>query len=161
MDGSELFDTTRAKRPPKKKPAAQPSPLAHLMFAVYRSEYQQRFGTFPAPPAARDWMVLKRLVANADEATVEQFIRAYVAWDDPWVTKCGHTLGILSVKWNEVGALIRATQQQRGAVPQCQHEPKCPTAAAHSAAMIAALKATTTASSPESSHILSKLRSPF
>ncbi len=149
MTDGTLFRTTKRRVKDAADPAVGAA-LQHLMFGVYQAAYLARFGEVPNLHP-KDWKALKKLVTAYGVEMVEARLKAYLRWDDQWVTDAGHTLAVFDQQWDRLAALVRKRNGSGGGVQGCQHQPACPTAAVHSRRLVEARKTSPSAPSPTAS----------
>ena len=92
---------------PTPKPAKDKAPPAalHGLMAQYRDGYAQLVGE-PPHVLARDWAILKRLVAEFGAEKVADRLKAFLAWDDPYVRSTGYALHVFDRQWNSLAASL-------------------------------------------------------
>jgi hypothetical protein len=79
--------------------------IPKLLLTRFDQEFQKRFGE-PAPiDGAKDAAIMKKLAADRGVERVEELIVAFFDSDDPWIQKCGFTVGTFKT---QVGKLIVA-----------------------------------------------------
>ncbi len=99
--------------------------LIHLYVALY----SELLGEKPLI-TKKDGALLKRLVITYGATVVEERLRVYLAWPDPYIRARGYTLALLYSKWQEVAALAHQTQPRpRWTHAACPHVEMCATAA--------------------------------
>ena len=122
MSDPDLFGVrkkARAKKPPVPNGAVQ------RLIGVYVAGYKLRFNEPPVITKA-DGALLKSLITTYGDQKVEQRLRAYINWDDPFVLKSGYSLRIFHVKWNELAARLKPvrTSESHGVIPDADETKK-------------------------------------
>ena len=138
MDTGRLFSTGRRAKQPK--PPADPelaAAMRHLMLRVYVPLYTARMHE-PPRDDSRNWGILKHLLRQYGATLVEARLRAFMAWNDPWVHENGYTLMIFRSQWDRLAQ--RLANQRPAYGTACRHEPRCQTAAAHSQRLVQTLR---------------------
>ena len=106
-DDPNLFGVPPRRKKRQKAPPAAGGAVQRVI-AVYAHLFRERFHEPPVITKA-DGAQLKRLITQFGAEKVESRVRAYLAWEDPFLRSTGYTLRMLHVKWNEL--TTRAIQQ--------------------------------------------------
>lgn len=102
MTEPNLFDVDAPKR--KAKKPVDP-PAVQGLIRLYVELYEKKRGE-PPVVLKKDGAALQRLVRTYGPAKVEQRLRAFMAWDDPFVTDSGYSLALLQGLWNRLAARV-------------------------------------------------------
>jgi len=100
----------KPKAKPKPKKDSPPSSVARVREAFlnsYKSTFGKEYPGWGAPEYGKATQWLKSIPL---EKALE-YCALYPHWNDPWVTKCGHTFGILVSKYVQLDAWVSRAPQ--------------------------------------------------
>ena len=103
VPGSKLKELLPSKEPP--------DPAVARLLSLYSEEYETRFGRPPVIRWAADGNQFKTLLRGTDEKTLAVALRAFLADDDPFLRKAGHSLSAFFSRIN--GYLTVAEKEPR------------------------------------------------
>lgn len=79
--------------------------------ALFRDEFQKRWGHEYPVWGAKENSQIKRALGSIAKDRLCALIAPYIAWNDPFVVRCGHSLGLFLTKIPELEAALRRPLQ--------------------------------------------------